>query len=120
MLFRESCTALRKKIFKYAKELPNEKRVLNLEKWVEEAIMTWRALKDSDDFAKIKNLGHIRDHRKLVHALHKYEDLVTNHEDMFPKKRVNEHNKKMKAVIEHNKKYDDQKKTGADMSNQKR
>ena len=40
--------------------------------------MTWRALKDSDDFAKIKNLSHIKDHRNLISALYEYEKLMTN------------------------------------------
>ena len=62
--------------------------MLNLEKWVDEAIMTWRALKDSDDFAKIRNLDHIRNHRDLVTALQKYEELMSNSENIWPKKQV--------------------------------
>lgn len=75
--------------------------MINLEKWTEEAIMTWKALKDSDDFAKIKNLNHIRDHRKLITALHKYEALMTG--ESFDKNLVKAFIKAKMAVDKHNK-----------------
>ena len=57
--------------------------------------MTWRALKDSDDFAKIKNLGHIKDHRNLISALYEYEKLMTN--EAFSPKDIKEYKDKEKA-----------------------
>jgi len=53
LLFRESCVNLRKKIFEFAANLDPNSRAVNLEKWNEEAVMVWTALKDSDDFAKL-------------------------------------------------------------------
>ena len=32
-------------------------------------MIVWRAVKESDDFAKLQNLKHIREHRKLVATL---------------------------------------------------
>ena len=83
-MFRESCTHLRKKIFTYAQTVGNERRVLNVEKWAEEAIMVWKSLQQSDDFVKIQSLKYIEDHRKLLQALEIYEKIMTNSEEMFP------------------------------------
>ena len=57
--------------------------------------MTWRALKDSDDFAKIKNLSHIKDHRNLISALYEYEKLMTN--EAFSKEEIKEYKDREKA-----------------------
>ena len=70
--------------------------------------MTWRALKDSDDFAKIKNLSHIKDHRNLISALYEYEKLMTN--EAFSKQEIKDYEKKEKARKKENEKLKEQNK----------
>ena len=67
--FREGCCKLRKRILDYAKDLDAQRRCINLRKWAQEAKVVWRAVKESDDFASLTNLKHIREHRKLVATL---------------------------------------------------
>ena len=76
--FREGCCKLRKRILDYARDLPAERRCINLRKWAQEAEMVWRAVKESNDFASLKNLKHIREHRKLVDTLAKVYDIHAN------------------------------------------
>ena len=55
--FREGCCKLRQRILNFAKNLPATRRCINLRKWVLEAEIVWRAVKESNDFASHISLG---------------------------------------------------------------
>ena len=76
--FREGCCKLRKRILDFATSLKPERRCINLRKWALEAELVWAAVKESDDFASLTNLKHIREHSKLVATLKKVYDIHSN------------------------------------------
>lgn len=85
LLFREGCTKLRRKILEHANGgIAADRRALNLQQWTEEAIMTWQALSESDDFAKIRSFKYISDHKKLIHGLREFQLVINADEQKFP------------------------------------
>ena len=64
--------------------LPATRRCINLRKWALEAESVWRAVKESNDFASLKNLKHIREHRRLVTTLYKVCQIHSNKVEEWP------------------------------------
>ena len=63
VVFREYCSKLRLQIINIAKNLSAESRILNIQKWGQDASVVLTAVMENDDLVAIVDLGQINNQR---------------------------------------------------------
>ena len=63
VVFREYCSKLRLQLIKFAKNLSAESRILNIQKWGQDASVVLTAVMENDDLVAIVDLGQINNQR---------------------------------------------------------
>lgn len=76
-VFRQQCSELRLELLNIAKNLPESSRIVNLQKWGQDAMNVWTAVQENDDLVMIRDLSHINNHRQMVVALEEFRKIMS-------------------------------------------